>query len=176
MILKKGTTFTVKLSSALAKRGWAGGTFVRQIIDLTSLDTCVDIADGRYCGFFVFGSNESGDQYTSMTQNNVTYGYAVMFWSGNIVYTKTYETMGYMGRNSLGPPTTLVYLPGQPLYVSQNGLITNENESDTGLFPAHDFPNGDPMTPLSFNSFGSCLVAPSALNNSYLMIQTNFDC
>lgn len=168
----KGDTITPAVSADLAARGWAGGEFARWV-DAGNGELTVDIADGRYCGFFGFGSDESGDQYTAITGQNTHYRYATVFFGGNVIYTRTYETIGYLGRNGLGPATPLVYEPNQHLYISENGRITNEDESDTILFPVHTFPDGSPIT-VPFVFFGIVSVPPSAASLNYLGVQTNF--
>jgi len=172
VILHKGDTIPVKISDALAASGWAGGQFCRWIDD-GSGDLTVALADGRYCGFMPFGSSESGDQYTAMTNQNPTYKYVVMFFGGNVVYTKTYETYGYLARHGLGPLTPIVYIPNQSLYISENGKITNEDESDFAIFPPHTFPDGSPIL-VRFVFFGVCAVPPQTSTKFYLATQTNF--
>lgn len=172
VVLHKGDTITVAISSTLAVSGWAGGQFCRWVDEGTG-ELTVAIADGRYCGFLPFGSSESGDQYTAMTNQNSTYRYATMFFGGNIFYTRTYEVYGYLARHSLGPVVPLVYGVGQFLYVSENGKLTTEDESDFGIFPPHPFPDGTPIT-VRFVFFGVCAVPPSAATKNYIAIQTNF--
>lgn len=173
VLFHKGDTLPMRITDTFARAGWAGGTFVRWVDDGTG-QPALDKADGRYCGFFAFGSNETGDQYTAMTGQNPKYKYGILFFGGNFLATITYERYGYLARHSLGPMTPLVYSSQQVLYISENGLITTENESDTTLYPAHSFPNGDPMVPNSFVFFGVCSLPPSAASDNYLFAQTNF--
>lgn len=170
--LHKGDTITAKITPALAAIGWSGGQFARWVDD-GSGEFTLDIADGRYCGFFGFGSDESADQFTAMTNQNTTYDYVVLFFGGNVCYTRTYEVYGYMARHSLGPVVPLVYEANQALYISENGKITNEDESDTALFPIHTFPDGSPIV-ARFVFFGICGVPPSTASLNYIGIQTNF--
>lgn len=175
VILHKGDTIPVQITDSLAAAGWQGGQFCRWVTDPSGQPT-VDIADGRYCAFFPFGSNELGDQLTSMTTQNVTYKYATIFFGGNIFYTSVYEVYGYEARHG-GPLVPLVYIPNNPLYISENGKITCEDESNMIVFggplPNHTFPNGDPITS-RFVFFGSCVTPPAASTNQYLAVQTNF--
>ena len=177
VILHKGDTMPVQITSDLAAAGWLGGQFVRWVADPAgSGQPTLDIADGRYCGFFAFGSNEPADQFTSMTGQNTRYRYISLFFGGNMFYTSTYETYGYVARHG-GPLVPLTYTPNNPLYVSENGKITSEDESDMVVFggpiPNHTFPDGSPILS-RFVFFGSCVAAPTAAMNNYLGVQTNF--
>ena len=175
-ILHKGDTITVQITASLAAEGWLGGQFCRWVTDASGQPT-VEIADGRYCAFFPFGSAELGDQLTAITTQNVTYKYATIFFGGNIFYTSVYEEYGYEARHDLGPDDPLIYVPNNPLYISENGKITIEDESNMvvfgGTLPNHDFPNGDPITS-RFVFFGSCVTPPAASTKQYLGVQTNF--
>ena len=172
VILHKGDTLPCAISPHLAERGWAGGEFLRWV-DGGNGQLTLDIADGRYCGFAAFGSSESGDQFTALTNQNTTYDYVVLFFGGNVAYTRTYERYGYMARHGLGPMVPLVYKPMTILYISENGRITPEDESDFGTFPPHTFPDGDPIL-VRFVFFGICCVPPSDFTKQYIGIQTNF--
>lgn len=166
----KGDTMPIKISAALAARGWVGGSFVRWVDD-GSGEPCVDIANGTYCGFFPFGSNESADQYTAITQSNPKYKIASMFFGGNFLATISYERYTYASRHA-GPLVPLVYKVQQFLYVSENGLLTNEDESAPAVNPGGLFPDGTPIT-TPFLYFGICSLPPSAVTNNYLYCQTN---
>jgi len=162
----------VQIAPHLSTRGWAGGEFFRWV-DIGNGTPCVDIADGRYCGFSAFGSSEDGDQYTAMTNQNTVYDYANLYFGGTFFYTRTYERYGYMARHGLGPMVPLVYTSSQYLYVSENGRITPEDESDFVIFPPHPFPDGSPIL-ARFVFFGVCSVPPQAACKNYIGVQTNF--
>ena len=171
--LHKGDSLPVKINAALAASGWAGSQFVRWIDD-GSGEPCVTLADGRYCGFLPFGSNESGDQYTSITATATTYRSTTMFFGGNIGFSRIFETETYESRHG-GPLALQVYSVQRALYVSENGKITTENESDPAVNPGLLFPDGTPITANSFVFFGIVMVPPHATRtNNYLGIQTNF--
>jgi hypothetical protein len=172
-ILHKGDTIAATITDEMSASGWSGGQFGRWV-DNGSGQPCLAIADGRYCGFFAFGSNELGDEWTAITNQNTTYDYVVLFFGGNVFYTRTYERYGYLARNGLGPMTPLVYTPQDALFISENGKITTENESDFAIFPPHNFPDGTPVPADSFVFFGVCVVPPSSANNNYICVQTNF--
>ncbi len=172
VILAKGDSITVQLEESLADDGWLGGSFAKWVQDPRGFPT-VQKADGRYCGFFLFGSNEGGDQYTAITGQNPHYSYATLQFGGNVGYTNTYERYGYKARHGLGPVVPLTYTANQLLYVSENGILTNENESDLTTYEAHDFPDGDPVPDMSFIAFGLCMTPPADVTNQYIGIQTN---
>ena len=173
VVQRKGVTVPVKIDSSLIASGWQGGQLGRWVDDPTG-DPTVSIADGRYAGIFLWGSNETADQYTSMTDSFRRYGYTVLLWSSNWFYTRVYERYGYMARHSLGPNVPLVYNPGEAIFVSENGKITKENESDFSLYPPHSFPNGDPIV-VPFNNFGFLATAPKPATNDYISVQTSAD-
>jgi len=170
-IFHKGDSMPMKIDSAMARHGWPGGTFVRWIDDGTG-EPCTTIADGRYCGFTPWGSNEPADQYTSMTQQNPKYKYITLFFGGNFAATTTFETQTYKARHGLAPPTPLVYAPQSFLYVSDNGFPTTEDESDLLVNPGHLFPDGSPIL-VPFLYFGLCSVPPSSFTDGRLYMQTN---
>ena len=170
-IFHKGDSMPMKIDGEMASRGWLGGSFVRWVDD-GSGDPCVTIADGRYCGFTPWGSNETADQYTSITPSQTRYKYITMFFGGNFMATTSFETYGYLARHGLGPMTPLVYAPQDFLYVSENGLITKEDESDPAVNPGHTFPNGDPIV-VPFLYFGLCAVPPSTLTDGRMFVQSN---
>ncbi len=171
---RKGDTVTSKLHPTLTS--WAGGQFVKWFDDGTG-EPCVKKADGRFCGFLAYGSDESADQWNSFTHQNASYSYGVVTFGGNFFATRTYETQGYLARNGLGPVVDLVYTANQKLYVSENGLITNENESDLGTYGAHNYPDGSPVVDMSHEVFGIVAVPPnaenSAMGTNYIVVQTN---
>jgi hypothetical protein len=170
-VFHKGDTMPMKIDSAMASAGWSGGTFVRWVDDGTG-EPCVTIADGRYCGFTPWGSDEPADQYTSMTPSQTRYKYITLFFGGNFVATTSYERYTYISRHGPGPLVPLVYAPQDFLYVSENGLPTVEDESDPAVNPGHTFPNGDPIV-VPFLYFGIVSVPPSALTDDRLLMQTN---
>ena len=174
VFLRKGDTLTAKLHSSLTT--WTGGSFVQWIADGTG-EPCVRLADGRFCGILPSGSSESADQWNNFTEASLLTGVTTVVFGGNLFATRSYETLGYLARNGLGPQVPLVYTANQKLYVSENGLITNENESDLGTYGAHNYPNGDAVVDMSHDVFGLCAVPPHSNNLSmgtqYIVVQTN---
>ena len=173
VILHKGDTVTTSVDADAIASGWSGGQFLRWV-DAGTGQPVLTVANGRYCGFAAFGSNEAADQWTGLTKQNIVYGYVVLVFGGNFFYTRTFETYGYMARHGLGPATLLVYEPQMKLYVSENGKITPENESDQATYPAHNFSDGSPIPDNDFVFFGICAVPPSTASKNYMAVQTNF--
>lgn len=170
-IFHKGDSMPMRINAAMAARGWPGGTFVRWIDDGTG-EPCVTIADGRYCGFSPWGSNETADQYTSMTQTFPKNLFITLFYGGNYFATLSYEHYTYISRHGGGPLVPLVYAPQQFLYVSENGLVTNQDESDLAVNPGHLFPDGTPIVD-RFLYFGICSLPPSGATENRLYVQSN---
>ena len=170
-VFHKGDSMPMKIDTVMAKKGWPGGIFVRWIDDGTG-EPCVTIADGRYCGFTPFGSDEPADQYTSITKSNPTWRYISLFFGGNFIATTSYEKYTYASRHSAGPLVPLVYAPQDFLYVSENGLMTKEDESNSAVNPGGLFPDGSPIL-VPFLYFGICAVPPSSLTDGRLYAQTN---
>lgn len=172
VVLHKGDSITVKIDADLDASGWAGGQFARWIDD-GSGELTVTLANGVYCGFMPFGSAETGDGFTAITGQNQRYNYVTMFFGGNVFYTRTYETETYASRHALGPFALQTYTANQSLYISENGKITTEDESDPAVNPGGLFPDGTPIL-VRFTFFGVVAVPPSAATRSYLAVQTNF--
>lgn len=170
VLFHKGDTATFKIHPSLANRGWSGGQFLRWVDD-GSGEPCLGLADGRYCGFAAFGSDEVADRFTTMTRQNEVYQYVGLFFGGNFIATRTYEKYTYASRHS-GPLVPLTYESQQFLYVSENGKITPEDESDPAVNPGGLFPDGSPIE-IRFLFFGLCAVPPTAATNGFIYVQTN---
>jgi hypothetical protein len=169
-LLRKGDSVSVKLHPTLIASGWSGGSFVRWVDDGTG-DMCVRLGDGRFSGYLPFGSNETGDGFTSIFSQNQRYGYATMAFGGGIFYTRIFETQTYQARNGLSAPTAITYPSNAPLYVSENGKLTAEDESDIAVNPTGLFPDGDPIV-IPFSAIGVCVVPPSTRTKNYIGVQT----
>jgi hypothetical protein len=162
IVLFKGDSTTVTVSSAMVAGGWAGGQGV-QWVGVSQDDRVVTYSSGLYGGFLVWGSDETGDRYTAMTNQQTTYRYATMFFGGSLISTSTYERYTYASRIS-GPLVPLVYSPNDPLYFSLRGLFTNEDEL------SQQTPS-NPLAPAFFVGFVAQI--PKAQNNYWLGIQTS---
>jgi hypothetical protein len=170
-VFHKGDSMPMRINAAMAAAGWTGGTFVKWVDD-GSGDPCVTLADGRYCGFSPWGSNEPADQYTSMTQTFPKNLFITLFFGGNYFATTSYERYTYISRHGGGPLVPLVYAPQQFLYVSENGLVTNQDESDPLVNPGGLFPDGTPIL-VRFLYFGLCSLPPSAATENRVFVQSN---
>lgn len=158
IVFMKGDSITVSISPTMANGGWAGGQGVMWV-DSGDDVFMVSYSDGRYGGFLVWGSDETGDRFTAITGQQPHYRYATMFYGGCVISTSTYERYTYASRNA-GPLVPLVYGANRPLYFSLRGLWTVEDELTL---------SGSPLAPASVS--GYVAQVPKALNNNYLGIQ-----
>lgn len=162
IVLFKGDSTTVTVSSAMVAGGWAGGQGV-QWVGAAQDDRVVTYSSGLYGGFLVWGSDETGDRYTAMTNQQTSYRYATMFFGGSLISTSTYERYTYASRVA-GTPVPIVYSANDPLYFSLRGLFTNEDEL------SQQSPT-NPLAPAFFVGFVAQI--PKAPNNYWLGIQTS---
>lgn len=160
IVFFKTATFAAEVTENAASRGWVGGQFF-QWVQPTGDRFLVDFSDGLYGGFALFGSDESGDEYTSMTRNQPTYRYVVLAAGGSLVATSTYERYTYASRVGGGPLVSLVYNASDRLTVSLNGKLTKEDEWTL---------SGDPRAP---NNYYIAFVsqAPTAARNYFITVQ-----
>jgi len=161
VVLFKGDSYTVEISSQMQQAGWAGGQAVMWA-DSPKDEFRVTYSDGLYGGFFLWGSNESSDQYVSFFENQLEYGFGVLCLGGWLISTTTYERYTYASRTGPGPLVPLVYTEGVRLLFSLRGYFTIEDEFSL---------SGDPRAPNGFY-IGSITQSPKAANDFYLGIQT----
>jgi len=157
-------TVPVMVDDAMVQAGWVGGTGVRwtQSPDDTFL---VIFSDGTYGGFLLEGSDEVTDRYTSYTENQLRYHFAVACTGTWIISTIAYEK--YTLQSRLVPPLVPnTFIVGQRLTFSNRGLWTPQ-------IPPNDewTISGDPRAPNNF-LVGSIVQAPGPENNYYLTVQT----
>ncbi len=162
IVLFKGDSTTVTVSSAMVSGGWAGGQGV-QWVGASQDDRVVTYSSGLYGGFLVWGSDETGDRYTAMTNQQTAYRYATMFFGGSLISTSTYERYTYASRVA-GTLVPIVYHANDPLYLSLRGLFTNEDEL------SQQTPT-NPLAPAFFVGFVAQIPKPT--NNYWLGIQTS---
>jgi hypothetical protein len=160
VVFVKGETFEVAVDPAMIAGGWPGGQGVMWTNASADAPT-VTYSNGRFGGFLIWGSNESADQYTGMTLQQPTYGYAVMVAGRGLISTSSYEQYTYASRHGGGALVPLVYGPSDLLYFSLRGLWTKEDELTL---------SGSPLAP----ALPSGVVAqvPKAVNEFFLGIQT----
>jgi hypothetical protein len=161
VIFLKGDAHTVVVSQALLQGGWAGGqgvTWVDSPID----EPVVSYSNGLYGGFLIWGSDESADQFTATTRNQLVYASAVFMAGRALISTSTYEKYTYTSRIGPGPLVPLVYQPHDLLYFSLRGLWTKEDEMTL---------SGSPFAPAFFTGFVAQI--PKRGNQFYLGIQTS---
>ncbi len=159
--LVKGETFTVTVDSGLFTHGWAGGVGV-QWAHADTDDRLVTLSTGNVAGFLIWGSNESSDLFTAMTQNQPYYKFAVMALGSWVILTPQFEVYTYASRQA-GPLVPLTYNPSDRLRFSLRGLWTKEDEFTL---------SGDPRAPnLLYTGFVA--QVPSASTGGYMTIQTS---
>jgi hypothetical protein len=157
VVFVKGETFEVATDSNLVKGGWPGGQGV-QWVDATSDAFTVTYSSGFFGGFLLWGSDESADQYTAMTGQQITYGYAVMVAGRGLISTSSYEQYTWASRTHGGLLVPLVYSANDLLFFSLRGLWTNEDESVLS--------GGAPLP-----SSGVVAQVPKAVNEFFLGVQ-----
>ena len=160
VVFVKGETFEVSVSPAMIAGGWAGGQGVQWTTSSTDNFT-VTYSSGRWGGFLIWGSDESADQYTAMTGQQITYGYAVMVAGRGLISTKSYEQYTYASRMAGGPFIPLVYEASDLLYFSLRGLWTIEDELTL---------SGSPLAPAM--PTGVVSQVPKNVNEFFLGVQT----
>jgi hypothetical protein len=159
----KGDTTTVTVSSAMVAQGWPGGQGV-QWVGAVQDDRVVTYSSGLYGGFLLWGSDEPGDRYTAMTDQQTAYRYATMLFGGNLIATTTYERYTYASRVGGGPLVPLIYRPNDILYLSLRGYWTKEDELSQQI-------PSNPLAPAFFVGFVAQI--PKSLNGFWLGIQTS---
>ncbi len=162
IIFDKGKSFTVNLNQPMVAAGWKGGQGVQYTTPQNEESYCT-FSNGIAAGFLLWGSNESADQYTAMTENQPTYAFATMGAGSWLISTATYEQYTYASRTGGGPLVPLVYNASDRLLFSLRGLWTKEDEWTL---------SGDPRAPNTFYvGFVSQIALPTW--NDYLTIQTS---
>lgn len=160
VVFVKGETFEVALDPAMVAGGWPGGQGV-QWVNNTTDEFTVTYSNGLFGGFLIWGSSESADQYTAMTNQQPVYGYAVMVAGRGLISTSSYEQYTYASRHAGPPFVPLVYGPSDLLYFSLRGLWTKEDELTL---------SGSPLAPAM--PTGVVAQVPKAVNEFFLGIQT----
>jgi hypothetical protein len=161
VIFIAGDRQTVIVDQAMVDLGWPGGQGVQWVSSSLQYNV-VTFSTGLYGGFMLWGSDESADQYTSMTNQPTTYKYGVMMSGRALMSTSTYEQYTYASRTGGGPLVPIVYHCGDLVYFSKRGFFTNEDE----LTITHD-----PLAPGFFVGFVAQI--PKVLNSYYLGLQTS---
>jgi hypothetical protein len=161
VILVKGDAYPVSVDDAMAQSGWNGGQAV-QWTPSGRDEFLVTISDGLYAGFMLWGSDESSDQFTTMTRSQPAYRFGTVGAGGWIIMTTSYEKYTYASRQS-GPLVPIVYHASDRLLFSLRGYWTTEDEWTASL---------DPRRPNTY-FIGFVCQAPTASNNFYMTIQVS---
>jgi hypothetical protein len=157
----KGDTLPVVVHETLVTSGWLGGQGMSWVPSSRD-DLLVGVTDGNACGFMLWGSDETSDQYTAMTRNQPYYRSATMCFGGWQIQTGTYERYTYASRVS-GPLVPLVYQSSARLRFSLRGYWTVEDEWSL---------SGDPRAPNSYYT-GYVSQVPSQVSGYYLGVQVS---
>lgn len=160
VVFVKGETFEVAVDPAMVASGWPGGQGV-QWVNATSDAFTVTYSNGLFGGYLIWGSDESADQYTAMTGQQLTYGYGVMVAGRGLISTSSYERYTYASRMAGPPLVPLVYGASDLLFFSLRGLWTNEDELSL---------SGSPLAPAL--PAGVVAQVPKAVNEFFLGLQT----
>jgi len=156
----KGDAYPVAISPAMIANGWPGCQGV--MWDDSPVDEFrVTYSDGHYGGFLLWGSNESSDQWTAITGQQVKYGYGIICAGGWLISTSTYEKYTYFSRTHAVPLAPIVYIPGQRVVFSLRGYWTPEDEWT---------PSGSPVPNTYYLAY--IVQEPRASNNFNLVLQT----
>lgn len=153
-----GDRCTVTVSDDMVASGWPGGIGVMWVPGVNDERT-VGISDGRYGGFCLFGSSETPDQLTSLSDSQQTYRYATFCAGGWLISTSTYERYTYASRIGGGALVPLTYSINDVLFFSLRGYWTRERELDLSGAGSNFFT-------------GFVAQVPKASTNYWLGIQT----
>ena len=158
----KGNTYPVSIAPEMLQRGWQGGQAVMWK-DTDQDDFMVTYSTGLYGGFLLWGSNEPSDQYTSMTGNQLEYGFGILCAGRWLMTTRTAEIYTYASRMSGGPLVPINWVVGARALFSLRGYWTLEDEWTL---------SGDPRAPNNYY-IAYVMQAPTAANNYYVTLQTS---
>lgn len=161
-VLVKGDAYPVALAPGMLATGWMGGQAARWV-DAPTDELMVDISDGTYGGFLLWGSDESSDQWTAMTGQEIKYGYGVLCSGGWVISISTYEKYTWASRQGPGPLVPLNYRVGERLVFSLRGYWTNEDEWTA---------SGDPRAPNTYY-IANVIQTPQSYNNYRIQVQTS---
>ena len=159
VLFLKDDVFMVRLDEAMLQGGWPGGQGV-QWVNSDSDEFIVTYSSGLFGGFLLWGSDESADQFTAMTRQQVVYGDAVMCAGSALISTSSYERYTYASRIGGGPLVPLVYSVSDTLYFSLRGLWTKEDELTL---------SGSPLAPAL--NIGRTTQIPQPVNQLFMGIQ-----
>lgn len=160
IVFLKGDTQPVVISQSMVDLRWPGGQGVQWSGSVAD-ERIVTFSTGLFGGFLIWGSDEPGDDFTSMTRNQPHYRFATLLTGSNIISTSSYERYTYASRTGPGPLIPLAYSVQDPLYFSRRGLWTKEDEMTQA---------GDPAAPAL--SMAVVVQVPKANNNHFLGLQT----
>jgi hypothetical protein len=127
IVFHKDMTITVDVTAEDARDGWVGGQAFNWAPS-TDGRLLVTKSSGLSAGFALWGSDESSDAFTAMTQNQPAYHYVVLAAGGWMISTANYERYSYASRIGGGALVPLSYSASDRLAFSLRGLWTIEDE------------------------------------------------
>lgn len=161
--LFKGDAYFCEVSNSLVASGWHGGQGVKWHNDPQD-GFFVTASDGYYAGFMLNGSDESGDDHTAQTRNQMYYKFGTLCAGGWVIMTTSFETYTWNSRHGIGPANVpIVYSESDRLVFSNRGYWTNEDEWIL---------SGDVRAPNNYY-IGFVIQVPSVTNNQFMTIQTS---
>ena len=160
----KAETVTVSVTPSLIQSGWKGGSGVT-FAPITQDQILVTQSDGLGGGFLLWGSDESSDQFTGMTENQPYYGFGVIGMGAWLIATSSFEMYTWASRQGPGPLVPIAYNASDPLFFSLRGLWTIEDEWTL---------SGDPRAP-NDNVVGFVCQIPANAGDGiyYMTVQTD---
>jgi hypothetical protein len=161
IVTVKGDTIPVVVGESLVSSGWVGGQGVSWASGSKD-ELTVGPTDGDACGFLWWGSDESSDQFTSMTRNQPYYRFGTLCFGGWQLQVRAYEQYTYASRQA-GPLVSLVYSPSDRLRFSLRGYFTKEDEWAI---------TGDPRGTNTFY-VGYVSQVPSPMTAGYIGVQVS---
>lgn len=161
VVLLKGDAYFCEVSDSLVASGWHGGQGVQWYNDPKD-GFFVTASDGYYAGFMMWGSDESGDDHTAMTRNQLYYKFGTLCAGGWVIMTTSFEVFTYASRQA-GPLVRIAYQESDRLVFSLRGYWTSQDEWSL---------SGDPRAPNSY-FIGFVMQAPTAANDYFMTIQVS---
>jgi hypothetical protein len=137
VVFYKDDAYTVAVDDTLVSEGWVGGQGVQWVA--SSSEFTVTRSIGFFGGFLVWGSDEDGDRYTAVTQNQLYYRFATMLSGACLISTSTYEQHTWSSRQA-GPLVPNTFAANQKLYLSLRGYWTPEDELSASGHPSAPAP------------------------------------
>jgi hypothetical protein len=153
-LMFNGDKFPVAIGPNLRRNGWRAGTWVKYVPnEFSATEFTVEKSEGIYAaGFLLYPSEDYSDSRTSNYRNFTSFqvnispttatsgsGVTTMISGGTRILTRNYETtaLDNLGVRNNG---TLNYSLNSPLYISENGILTQDPPANLILATGGDSP------------------------------------